>query len=314
MSAGTVRTPQLLELSGIGDKDILNKYNISVLLDLPAVGTNYEDHTIALLTYQLKPGYPSDDTLKYNATFLAEQQRLYTENKGFLTFAISGVVMAPIESFLDASEIETAKELLSTKPPTIHQDLFDAVKDQIFGGVPQIEFLLFNSFSAGNDQKPNTSYASLAATHVHPLSRGSIHINSTCIDDHPVINPNVLEAEWDRWILAKATAYGRRFFQTESMLEVFEPGEVYPGSSVQTEKQWEEYVTNNINIGYHSVGTSSLLPRNKGGVVDANLKVYGTSNIRVVDASIMPLLVSAHTQPAAYAIAERAAEIIMSGW
>jgi hypothetical protein len=75
------------------------------------------------------------------------------------------------------------------------------------------------------------------------------HINSTCIDDHPVINPNVLEAEWDRWILAKATAYGRRFFQTESMLEVFEPGEVYPGSSVQTEKQWEEYVTNNINIG-----------------------------------------------------------------
>lgn len=65
------------------------------------------------------------------------------------TFAISGIVMAPIESFLNASEIETAKELLSTKPPTIHQDLFDTTKEQIFSGVPQIEFLLVSTQSLG---------------------------------------------------------------------------------------------------------------------------------------------------------------------
>ncbi|KAF8331596.1 hypothetical protein F5887DRAFT_1081185 [Amanita rubescens] len=313
MSAGTVRTPQLLELSGIGNKDILDKFNISVQLDLPAVGENYEDHTITLLTYQLKPGYPSDDTLGYNSTFLAEQQQLYTQDEGFLTFAISGVIMAPIESFLNESEIETAKQILSTKPPTIYPDLFNTIKEEIFSGIPQIEFLLFNSFSAGNDKQANTSYCSIAITHVHPMSRGSIHLNSTSINDHPLINPNVLEAEWDTWILSKATAYARRFFQTQPMLDIFEPDEIYPGSSVETEEEWIQYVTENINIGYHSVGTSSLLPQGKGGVVDSNLKVYGTSNIRVVDNSILPLLLSAHTQPAAYAIAERAAEIILSG-
>ncbi|KAK2466602.1 hypothetical protein APHAL10511_000860 [Amanita phalloides] len=314
MSAGTIRTPQILELSGIGNKDILDKFDIDVLLDLPAVGENYEDHTITLLTYQLKPGYLSADALKYNATFLAEQEELYTQNKGFFTFGISGVVMAPMENILNANEIKTAKQILSVKPPTISQDSFDIIKSQIFSGVPQIEFLLFDSFSTGGKKLPNTSYASLAITQVHPLSRGSIHINSSSIDDHPLIDPNVLESDWDRWFLAKATAYARRFFQTEAMLDVFESTEVYPGSSVQTQDQWEQYVTHNINIGYHSVGTSSLLPRDKNGVVDANLMIYGAKNIRVVDASIMPLLISAHTQPAAYAIGERAAEIIMRTW
>ena len=77
----------------------------------------------------------------------------------------------------------------------------------------------------------------------------SQHLNSTSINDHPLINPNVLEAEWDTWILSKATAYARRFFQTQSMLEIFEPNEIYPGYSVETEEQWLQYVTDNINIG-----------------------------------------------------------------
>lgn len=101
--------------------------------------------------------------------------------------------MAPIESFLNESDIETAKEILSTKPPSIYPDLFETTKDEIFSSIPQIEFLLvsivlervimervlmdddqFNSFSAGNDKQPNTSYCSIAITHLHPLSRGSI--------------------------------------------------------------------------------------------------------------------------------------------
>ncbi|KAF8621489.1 hypothetical protein AX15_007776 [Amanita polypyramis BW_CC] len=314
LSAGTFRSPQLLELSGIGNKDILSKFSIPVQLDLPAVGENYEDHTITLLTYQLKPGYLSNDAFKYNMTFLNEQQQLYQQGEGFLAFAISGAVMAPIDKILNASEIETARQILSTKPPTISQDLFDTIKNQIFSGIPQIEFLLFNSYSAGNNKQANTSYASIAITHLHPLSRGNIHINSTSIDDHPLINPNILESDWDRWLLSKATAYARRFFETSAMQDVFESAEVYPGSSVQTQEQWEQYVTQNINCGYHSVGSASLLPSGKGGVVDANLKIYGTSNIRVADVSIMPLLISAHTQSAAYAIGERAAEIIKNTW
>jgi choline dehydrogenase-like flavoprotein len=120
-------------------------------------------------------------------------------------------------------------------------------------------------------------------------------------------------------LLAKGTAYGRRFFETESFKEIFDSDEVFPGLDTQTDEQWQQFIKDTVNIGvgyddaffmgalcvefvflcylqYHSVGTASLLPREKNGVVDPNLKIYGTANIRVADCSILPLLVSAHTQ------------------
>ncbi|KAF9451318.1 GMC oxidoreductase [Macrolepiota fuliginosa MF-IS2] len=312
LSAGTIRTPQLLELSGIGNKTLLNKFNIPVNVDLPGVGENYEDHTLTILTYKLKPGFLSFDALGYNDTLRKEQQNLYdTQRLGWLTFAQGVLNFESAQSILTSDELATAKELLSTKPASISQESFDLIKNKINNGVPQAEFILFNSFSGGPTKEPNTSYVSMAVTHLHPLSRGSIHINSASIDDHPLIDPNVLDSEWDQWFLAKATAYGRRFFETKAFQEIFDV-EVFPGTATQTLDQWKDFVEHNVNIGYHSVGTASLLPQAKNGVVDSNLKVYGTSNIRVVDNSIMPLLVSAHTQTTAYAIAERAADLIKS--
>ncbi|GLB44106.1 putative GMC oxidoreductase [Lyophyllum shimeji] len=309
LSAGTVRTPQLLELSGIGDKNILAPLGIDVKVNLPGVGANYEDHTITILTYLLKEPYLSFDALQYDPVLLAQQEELYKQGKGWLTFANSVLNMAPVDKILNSSEIATAKILLQTKPPTIQQDIYQGIRDRVFD-VPQVEYLLFNSFSGGPVKLPNRSYVSMAVTHLHPLSRGSIHICSTSINDHPVINPNLLEAEWDRWFLAKATAYARKFFQTPAFQEIFEE-EVFPTvADVSTDAEWEQFVKDNINAGYHSVGTASLLPRSKNGVVDTDLKVYGTKNIRVADLSIMPVLLSAHTQPAAYAIGEIAAGLI----
>ncbi|KAF5353559.1 hypothetical protein D9756_008091 [Leucocoprinus leucothites] len=313
MTAGSVRTPQLLELSGIGNKDILQKHNVPVKVDLPGVGENYEDQTLTILTYKLKPGFLSFDALGYNQTLAAEQQLLYdTKRLGWLTFAQGVLNFAPAQTVLNKADLQTAQQLLKRKPASISQDAFDAIKDKVFSGVPQAEYILFNSFSGGPSKEPNTSYVSLAVTHLHPLARGSIHINTTSIDDHPIINPNVLDSDWDTWFLAKATAYGRKFFETSAFKEIFEPAEVFPGLQTQTQADWVDFIKKNVNLGYHSVGTASLLPRNKNGVVDANLKVYGTSNIRVADASVMPLLVSAHTQTTAYAIAERAAQLIQS--
>ncbi|KAG6908470.1 hypothetical protein DXG01_004473 [Tephrocybe rancida] len=307
LSAGTIRTPQLLELSGIGDKRILAPLEIKVKVDLPGVGANYED--------QLKEPYESFDALSYDPALKAQQEELYKQGKGWLTFANAVLNMSPVNKVLSREEITKAEQILEEKPPTIQRDLFDSIKSRVFS-VPQAEYLLFNSFSAGPVKEANRSYVSMAITHLHPLSRGSIqinskHIGSTSIDDHPLINPNLLESEWDRWFLAKATAYARKFFQTPAFLEIFDE-EVYPtATNTSTDAQWETFVKATVNCGYHSVGTSSLLPRSKNGVVDANLTVYGTKNIRVVDVSILPLLLSAHTQPAAYAIGEIGATIIM---
>lgn len=313
LSAGVVRTPQLLELSGIGDQSILKPLGIDVKVDLPGVGANYEDHTITILTYQLKNGFLSFDALGYNATLLAEQEKLYQMGQGWLTFAQGVVDFEPAQQILNSSELDEAKSLLETKPPSISQDIFDVVKQQVLDGTPQVEFLLFNSFSGGDVKLPNTSYISLAVTHVHPLSRGTIHINTTNINDKPLINPNVLESEWDKYFLAKATAYGRKIMQTDAFQEIV-AGEVFPGSSTQTDQDWVDFITRTINLGYHSVGTASLLPKSKNGVVDPNLVVYGTSNLRVADLSILPTLFSSHTQSVAYAVGEKAADIIKGNY
>ncbi|KAF9463402.1 hypothetical protein BDZ94DRAFT_1259269 [Collybia nuda] len=318
LSSGTIRTPQLLELSGIGDPRVLTPLGIDVKVDLPGVGANFEDHTIVTLVYQLKKPFLSFDALGYNATLNAEQKALYKLGKGWLTFAQGVVNMEPAHVILTPAELGEARQLLRVKPPTISEDQFDVIKDQIFNGVPMVEYILFNSFQDGSFttsdlKEPNRSYVSIAITHVHPLSRGHVHINTTSIDDHPVLDPNFFESEFDKWFLAKASAYGRKFFETDAMQEVFEHKETFPGANITTQAQWEEFVMNNVNGGYHTVGTASLLPRAKNGVVDSRLKVYGTANIRVADLSIMPLLLSAHTQPAAYAIGEIAANIIKNG-
>jgi len=84
LSAGTIRTPQLLELSGIGDKNVLGPLGINVKVDLPGVGANYEDHTITILTYKLKKPYLSFDALQYDPVLKALQQELYKQGKGWL--------------------------------------------------------------------------------------------------------------------------------------------------------------------------------------------------------------------------------------
>ncbi|KAF8064121.1 hypothetical protein FPV67DRAFT_1671869 [Lyophyllum atratum] len=310
LSTGTIRTPQLLELSGIGDKNVLSPLGIDVKVNLPGVGANYEDHTITIMTYKLKKPYLSFDAFDYDPVLKAQQEELYKQGgQGWLSFANSVLNMAPANKILNSSEIVIAKQLLEIKPPTIQKDIYEGIKSRVFD-VPQIEYLLFNSFSSGPEKEANRSYVSMATTQLHPLSRGSIHISSTSINDHPVINPNLLESEWDLWFMSKATAYARKFFQTPAFQEIFEE-EVFPtAANVSTDAEWKKFVKDHINAGYHSVGTASLLPRSKNGVVDPSLKVYGTKNIRVADVSIMPVLLSAHTQPAAYAIGEIAASII----
>ncbi|KAF8997958.1 glucose-methanol-choline oxidoreductase [Hymenopellis radicata] len=152
----------------------------------------------------------------------------------------------------------------------------------------------------------------MAVAHVHPLFRGSIHINSTSINDHPKIDPNFLDSAWDQWFLAKASAYGRKLLQTHALQEVLVSEETYPGASVQTDDQWIRYVKEGVNAGYHSIGSASMMPQEKNGVVDASLKVYGTRNVRVVDLSAMPLHISAHTQAAVYTFGEIAADLIIA--
>ncbi|KAG5649185.1 hypothetical protein H0H81_005592, partial [Sphagnurus paluster] len=141
LCAGSIRTPQILELSGIGDKNVLSPLGIETKVDLPGVGANYEDHVITILTFKLKEPYLSFDALAYDPAVKAEQEALYKEGKGWLAFANCVFNMVPTDKILAPEEISVAEEILKTKPPTIHEDLYNSIKDQVFT-VPQAEYLL----------------------------------------------------------------------------------------------------------------------------------------------------------------------------
>jgi choline dehydrogenase-like flavoprotein len=140
------------------------------------------------------------------------------------------------------------------------------------------------------------------------LSRGSVHINSSKANNYPIINPNYYSVPFDVKVATAGTSYLRKIAATPQFAAILGtevvPG---PGADLQT-------FTTTIGVAseFHPIGTASMLPRSEGGVVDSSLKVYGTSNVRVVDASVIPLHISAHVQATVYGIAGKAADIMLS--
>ncbi|KAF8058633.1 hypothetical protein FPV67DRAFT_1455169 [Lyophyllum atratum] len=147
---------------------------------------------------------------------------------------------------------------------------------------------------------------------LRPLSRGFVHINSTDPLIPPLIDPKYLSAPHDKFVLAKAVEYTRTLVNTEPLKSLIE-GPILPDSTVQTEDDFLEFINTQSQSEHHFVGTAAMTPRSQGGVVDPSLVVYGTSNVRVADVSIIANLPGIHTVSLAYMIAERAAEIIQAG-
>lgn len=173
---------------------------------------------------------------------------------------------------------------------------------------------------------------------VRPLTRGSVHIRSSNISESPEIDPQYLSNSYDLQTLVEAGKFGRKIAQTEPLASLL-VSEYTPGlSAVKTDDEWAGYAREAMRTIFHYSGTCAMLPKNDGGVVDPRLKVWGTTNLRVVDASIVrmslpllpcfwyqqntsqllvdvaqiPVLVASHTQTVTYGIAERAADIIIA--
>jgi choline dehydrogenase-like flavoprotein len=137
-----------------------------------------------------------------------------------------------------------------------------------------------------------------------PFSRGTVLINSTSPFDPPVIDPRYLSNPLDLALLVAGFKYARAIRAT-SALQSISVQETYPGPTTQTDNQIEEFIRGGLATENHHGGTAAMLPRDLGGVVDSNLRVYGVQGLRVVDASIMPLLPAAHLQATVYGIAEK---------
>ncbi|KAF9018358.1 alcohol oxidase [Hymenopellis radicata] len=301
LSAGAYQTPQILELSGIGDPAILAKYGISSVVDLPTVGTNLQvchhhsnrlEHIYVTTTFELKSSYTSWDVLRDPVVAAAELQKYETNKTGKLTtvpFAFAFISPDKLWNQQEVSDIK--KKLGSSGSETPFTPKMSDIQQDWLSSVPFLELLWFAGFMPSNvkaEPDAGKSYYSLAACLQHPLSQGTVHIQSANVTENPVIDPQFFAKDLDMDIILDGIKYCRKVAETKALAEI----------------------TSNFSPVFHPIGTAAMLPKELGGVVDTHLRVYGTVNLRVVDASILPLHFTAHPMATLYAIAEKAAEMI----
>lgn len=315
LSAGSFQTPGLLELSGVGNATLLKALGVPVVKDLPSVGENFQDHIRIQASFQLKPEYPSFDVLK-NATRAAEELAKYNAGEVSLyDYTASGYSYFPWSVVSNETAASLRALVESDKSLT---SPVDKVKKSYLSSstVPQLEVIFSDGYTGLKGYPAATSPQfgigtfALIGVVQHPLSKGNVHIGSRNINDKPVINPNYLSNPYDLQAATNLAKFLRKIASSKPMSDVWTQ-EYEPGTAVQTDDDWKKYALANTLSIYHPIGTAALLPEKDGGVVNPDLKVYGVKGLRVVDASIIPLLPSAHLQTLVYGIAEKAAEMII---
>ncbi|KAF4586355.1 hypothetical protein EYR38_010631 [Pleurotus pulmonarius] len=320
LAAGSFQTPQLLELSGIGDEAILKRHGIPVTVNLPGVGANLResDHISTMYTAEMDQQYESMDRLGDPAEAGKEMELYQTKKEGIFASTPSiAYAFLPLRYFSDVDIIaRKASAQIQANGGTLPGTTKILQKQQEWlssDKVPQLEIVQVSAFfpAKGAVPQPGKKYFSIFLGLLHPFSIGSVHVSSSDPLAPPAIDLNVLSNDVDLDIMVDAVKYARKVVTTDALKDVVR-AEVSPGASVKTDEEIKAFIKDNLSTVFHPVGTAAMLPRGDGGVVDETLKVYGTQNLRVVDASVIPIQLAAHTQATVYAVAEKAADIIKS--
>lgn len=296
ISAGSLGSPMLLEMSGIGNPDILRRFDIPVKVNISTVGENLQDQTNNGFSYEGNELWLGSPTL----SALPSADHIFGDN-----------VLA-VASLVNSSLSEYAKQVSTNSNGAVQEAnllaAFQLQHDLIFKlQIPYAEIVLLPiGYSFSSEYWP-----------LLPFSRGSVHINSTDGSQPPSINPNYFMFEQDLKAHADVGRYIRKAFSTAPLSnlvgEELAPGQQHVPENA-SDSTWESWVKSTYRSNFHPVGTASMLPRDKGGVVNPELRVYGTQNVRVVDASVLPFQLCGHLTSTLYAVAERASDLIKKGY
>ncbi|KAI0260709.1 hypothetical protein BC834DRAFT_504041 [Gloeopeniophorella convolvens] len=319
LAAGSLKTPQILELSGVGNRTLLEKIGVPVVLDLPEIGENLQDHPVTLSDFTLKPGVVTLDTLA-NSTFTSAQQVHFESTKtGVFTYTVADIGTITLQSMTTPSEFEamraTLDENLAKKSLTPLQKIqYQHLKDLVDkGDEGWVEIVVVPSGGVLSPPHPGKNYLTGVAIQLHAFGQGSVHINSTSIHDPPAIDPRIADLAWDFDVLYYGTKFIRKWAQTEPLAGLVDEM-ITPPASLHKHADWVKYVKSVVRTTNHPLGTTAMAPRNLGGVVDPKMKIYGLANVRVADASVIPLTTGVAIQSTVYAIAEKAADIMRKEW
>jgi choline dehydrogenase len=278
LSGGAVNTPQVLMLSGIGDGDVLRRFDIPVVSNLKGVGRNLQDHL--------------DCSIQYECT---QPITLYSQANP-LSAAKTGLQYMLFGSGLATGQGLESGAFLKSRP-----DL----------ETPDLQFHFIAALMYDHTRRKADRHGFMAhVCQLRPESRGFISIKSADPLAAPIIQPNYLEAEEDRRAMREGVRLARQVF-AQKAFDPYRGPEMMPGAPVQSDEQIDAFVRKTAETIYHPVG-SARMGKDEGSVVDAQLKVYGVEGLRVVDASVMPALVSGNTNAPTIMIAEKASDMILS--
>jgi choline dehydrogenase len=283
LCGGAINSPQLLELSGIGQPERLQALGIPVVHALPGVGENLQDHFVVGNTYRLKKGTLSVNELARGPRLVRELGRYLFARRGLLTLSAAHVGIF-MRSRPDLAGPDIQFHIL---PATMDADK------------------LSNEQVMELEKEPGLT---IAPCQLRPESRGSVHLKSRDPATHPAIRPNYLADPLDREVIVAGLKFGRQLAATDP-LAAYIDHETNPGSDVRSDEQLLAYARTQGTTIYHPVGTCAM-GRDERSVVDPELRVIGVDALRVVDASIMPRLVSGNTNAPTIMIAEKAADLI----
>ena len=278
LCGGVVNSPQLLELSGIGNSEQLQPLGIKMHKDLPGVGENLQDH----LTINIQHGMQKVTTF-YEETramsMIKNVFKFFFRRRGLLTHPASQAGV-----FFRSSENE------ATPDAQIH----------------------FAPAASETDSKGNLKTApgtTATVCHLRPESRGNVHIRSTDPAVYPNIRAMYLSTENDRNAMIAAVRRVRNIFAAPA-LDSYRRDEIRPGREVQSDEDILEFIRNEAESVYHPVGTCKM-GSDDMAVVDQRLRVHGIQSLRVADASIMPTITSGNTNAASVMIGEKCADMLL---
>ncbi|MFM1981721.1 MAG: hypothetical protein RJB22_440 [Pseudomonadota bacterium] len=286
LSAGAYHSPKLLQLSGIGPASHLQDMGIPVLCDSPEVGKNLQDHYILTMSWRLRAGVYSYNQELSGGRLLWNVLRYLVRRDGTMTIPAAQVgAFVKSDPALDRPDIQ-----FHCLPVTGDLDAAAAGEKSALSPWPGL---------------------TLGPTVLRPESRGHVQLKSPEFRDIPDILHNWLEAPEDQRLSVRAMRMARDLVAAPSLAPLVDH-EAWPGADCDSDAALVDYAKAYGNTGYHPVGTCRMGMDDRA-VLDPCLRVKGVGGLRVIDASVMPRLVSGNTNAAAIMIGEKGADLIMQG-
>jgi choline dehydrogenase-like flavoprotein len=324
LAAGATQTPKILELSGIGDKKVLQSHGVPTIVNNPSVGENMQEHGLVPFSYEVADGLPSGDMARdpeFATAAMAAYQKDGSGPLGYIPFASAFMPCMDLSPEDRNQMVETIKASISD--PNTSKAICKQLEAQVkLLNVPEEttgQYILAPFQIHSREKTPRQAFSpshpglfvTIAIVLSHPFSRGSAHISSADYRDASTIDIGTFTNPVDLELLARHCLLADKLMETEPLASLMKKdGARLHAAGPLDLDQAKDLCKDLVMSNYHFSGTCVMMPQEDGGVVDHRLKVYGTSNVRVVDASIFPLEPRGNIQATVFAVAEKAADII----